>query len=467
MIGAIVRKETRALLRDGRLWVLGAALLLLFAAMLVTAQQRHRQAAQERVEVETASRAQWDHQGDKNPHRGAHFGLYAFKPASALAGVDPGIDAQAGQALWLEPHRRNMALFTPAADAAPALGLGDLTPAFVLLALVPLLIAVLGHGTVSQERELGTLRMLHACGLRARPMVIGKWLGLCAGVSLVLAPALLLGAWLVVDRRGLPEAVALAVALVAYYAVWAALTVLVSIHARTSRSALLLVVALWVAAVFVVPRLGAALVERALPLPTGAAFWSAITHDIEEGLPGDGNATQRMKDFDARLLAGHGVTRLDDLPFGANASRRLFRDAYATKIYALHFDAFWAAQAKQQALLRGLTWPSPFAPMRAIGSALAGTDLAHRGHFEDAAEHYRQRFATLLDEWDLRATSGVTSFESKYAGNAVWQAMPAWSYETPGLGFKLRSAWPDVVALALWLAAAIAALLMSARRLTP
>ena len=58
MMGALVLKETRALLRDGRLWMLGGALFLLFVAMLATAQSGLRQAGQERREVEVVSRSQ-------------------------------------------------------------------------------------------------------------------------------------------------------------------------------------------------------------------------------------------------------------------------------------------------------------------------------------------------------------------------------------------------------------------------
>lgn len=266
MMASIARKETLALLRDGRLWSLGLTLALLFIAMLFTAVDRRDKAEQERSAVEHAVRDQWDHQGDKNPHRAAHFGLYAFKPRSALSSVEPGVDAQTGQALWLEPHKRNMAMFTPAADAAPALGLGAFTPAFVLLALVPLLIAVLGHSTVTQERELGTLRMLHACGARATPLLLGKWLGLCAGLALVLAPALIVGAWgMMADPRGMAAAASLGAALLPYYATWAAGTVLVSAFCTSSRAALLVMIAFWIAAVFIVPRLAASWVEHIAP----------------------------------------------------------------------------------------------------------------------------------------------------------------------------------------------------------
>lgn len=467
MSAAIVMKETRTLLRDGRLWGLGLALALLLLAMLATAGQRRQAAEQERHETEIAARAQWNDQGDKNPHRAAHFGLYAFKPQSALAAVDPGLDAQTGQALWLEPHKRNLALFAPAADAAPSLGLGDTGPAFVLLALVPLLIVVLGHGAVTQERESGTLRMLQACGARTGTLVTAKWLGLCVGVGLVLLPALALGAWWTVDSHGWGAAAVLAVALLLYFAIWAALAVLVSTLTRQSRTALLVLLALWVAAVFVVPRFGAAVVERLVPLPTGDAFWQAIHRDIDQGLPGDGSAKQRMAAFDAKLLADHGVERLQDLPFGANATRRLFRDAYATKVHALHFDRLWQAQRDQQTRLRWLTALSPYALMRSTSSALAGTDLAHRQHFEDAAEQYRQRFTTLLDEWDAQATRGVTSADSRHGSEALWRSMPPWTYEPPGVGFALSQSWPDLLMLALWLAALLAGLRAGARRLNP
>lgn len=467
MIAAIAAKEARGLMRDGRLLGMGIVLTVLLLVMLAVSVERRRAAEQERAEVEHTARAQWDHQGDKNPHRAAHFGLYAFKPASSLAAVDPGLDARTGQALWLEPHKRNVALYPPAADAAPSLGLAEPTPAFVLLALVPLLIAVAGHGIVAQERESGTLRMLHASGIRERSLVLGKWLGLCVGVGVVMLPALAIGAWLVAERQTWPRALLLMSALAPYYATWAGLTVIASIWAKTSRSALLALVALWTAGVLIVPRLGATLVERMTPLPTGEVFWSAIHHDIEQGLPGDGDAKARLAAFDAKLLAEHHVARLDDLPFGANASRRLFRDAYATRVHALHFGQLWERQLDQEAQLRAWTAISPYASMRAISASLAGTDLAHRRHFEDAAEAYRQRFTTWMDEWDLGATRGVTSFESRYAGDAQWQALPAWRYAMPGTNFALRSAWPDMGVQIAWVVVAVAAMLVSARRLRP
>lgn len=471
MIASVAIKEIRTLLRDGRLWGLGLTVALLFVAVLASSLEQRRSAERERLAVEVAARQQWDSQGDRNPHRAAHFGLYAFKPKSALSGIEPGIDAQVGQALWLEPHKRNMAMFSPAADAAPSMGLGSFTPAFVLLALVPLLIAVLGHATVTQERELGTLRMLHACGMRGIPLVVGKWTGLCGGLAAVLAPALAVACWLLLDQhdaRGTAWMAAwLLVALCLYYGTWAAVTVLVSSMCRSSRAALLVLLALWVGWVFILPRISASAVQQALPLPTGQQFWSRIQQDIDNGLPGEAAAAQRMQAFDAQLLADNGVSRLQDLSFGANARRRLFRDAYATKVHALHFSQLWEAQFAQQRTLRWMTAATPYAPARAIASALAGTDLAHRHHFEEAAETYREQYTALMDEWDMKSTRGVTSFESRYAGNAQWQAIPKWQYAAPGVAFGLQHSAADWSLLAGWFGLALAGMCLAARRLNP
>jgi ABC-2 type transport system permease protein len=474
MIGLVVRKELRAIWRDGRLLLLGLSLFLMFAGLLAASSAATRAAEAERNQVGATARDQWERQGVKHPHRAAHFGIYAFKPMLPLAAVDPGVGAQVGQSLWLEPHKRNMARNSPTADAPVAVRLGQLVPAFVLVALVPLLLIGLGHNAVTHEREAGTLRMLHGAGMSGATLLLGKWMAMMLALGMVLLPALAAGAWLLIDSGGraldaddAARAGLLVLALLIYYATFAALAIAVSARLQTSRGALFALVAVWIACVLVVPRLGAALAERACPLPTGEAFWTAIAADIQRGLPGDGDAASRLKAFDAELLKRSGVTRLEDLPYGANAERRLFRDAYATRVHALHFGRLWKGYATQQNVLRVAALLSPALPMRGVSMALAGTDLAHQRHFEEAAEAYREYFTVQIDEWDKHATQGVVSYESKYAGNAQWQAIAPFAYGTPTVGFALQKGAPDAALLLAWLGGATALLLWAGRRLVP
>ena len=386
MIGFVVQKEMRALWRDGRLLVLALSLCCLFAGVMAASAAATANAQSERDQVGATARAQWERQGVKHPHRAAHFGIYAFKPELALAAVDPGIGDQVGQSLWLEPHKRNMTRNRPAADAPPSARLGDTVPAFVLLVLVPLLIIGLGHNAITQERESGTLRMLNAAGLRGGTLLFGKWIALVLAVGIALLPALVVGAWLLAGAGHVVSAPRLAfygLGLVVYYAVFAALTVALSARLRSSRGALMLLLSLWIAAVWIVPRLGAAAAGGLLPVPTGEAFAAAVATDIQRGLPGDGDAASRSAAFEARLLAENGVTRPEDLPIGANAARRIFRDAYATRVYALHFGRLWDRYADQQNVLRVAGLLSPVVPMRGLSASLAGTDLAHQRRFEE------------------------------------------------------------------------------------
>lgn len=161
------------------------------------------------------------------------------------------------------------------------------------------------------------------------------------------------------------------------------------------------------------------------------------------------------------------MNRLEDLPFGANAKRRLFRDAYAARVYACILVSSGRCSGANMRCCALASLVTPYAPVRAISSALAGTDLAHQHHFEEAAEQYRQQFTTMVDEWNLQSTRGVTSFESRYAGNTQWRVIPAWRYETPGLGFVLRHTAVDWALLSAWLALAVGLMCFGARRLNP
>jgi ABC-2 type transport system permease protein len=472
MMLAIVRKELRAIVRDGRFAVLALSLSLLLIGLLIAAAQQHQRIAAEKAEVAALVRGQWDEQGDKHPHRGAHFGLYALRPDSPLAGIDPGLDPYLGQALWLEPHRRNMTRFRPAADEVPSVRFGQPTPAFALTVVLPLLIIALAFPAISQERESGTLRMLHSAGLPGGRLLAGKLLALLATVAPVLLLAV--GGGLGLAAAGAPpqadalsRGVLLALSYLLYCGVFAAIALAVSAWMRTSRLSLFVLLGLWIAFTFVVPRMGAAAAERAVPLPTAERFWGDIHRDYTQGLPGDTNLATRGKTFEAELLRRHNVLRLEELPFGVAAARRLERDAYADRVHALHFDALWQRYGRQEQWLRAAAVLSPVVAMRSISMKMAGTDLAHQRHFEEAAEGYRRHVNTRIDQWDVDNTRGITSFDDRYASNDLWRSIEPFRYAPPRVGFALRAAWPDLLVLLAWAVAAGWLLRASLRKLDP
>ncbi|RZK90408.1 MAG: hypothetical protein EOO62_35100, partial [Hymenobacter sp.] len=92
MIRLLLKKELTELLRTTRVsWLLlGLAALLGLALYNGYAYSTTRSAFLR--ESQKTTYQQFISQGDKNPHLGAHFGFYAYKPTADLALVDNGLE---------------------------------------------------------------------------------------------------------------------------------------------------------------------------------------------------------------------------------------------------------------------------------------------------------------------------------------------------------------------------------------
>jgi ABC-2 type transport system permease protein len=470
MIASIIRKEFVSTLRDGRLWILGIFLLAIFMGFFLASTHELTQLRQEKHSVGLTAKEQWNTQSVKNPHSAAHYGIYVFKPDLPVAALDPGLRPFVGQSLWLEPHKRNLTRFSPSTDQILANRFGQATTSFVLYALLPLMIVALTFNSVSQERERGTLRMLHSLGIAAKPLLFGKLLGLLAAFMLVLTPALL-AALLLLGQNfslGLDDGLRLLASFLMfliYYTIFAAVSIAASAFFQTSRVSLFCLLAFWLASVFVAPRLGAVTAEALSPNPTASQFWESIKTDIAQGLEGDGNHEQRAQAFEAKLLQEYGVSRKEDLPVGFVSLNRQHNDGYSVRVHELHFDRLRDNFADQQHLTHFASWLGPSIAIRSLSMAMAGMDLAHQRDFEDAAEEYRHYFIDLTEDWDRERSHGTE--RSAKGQESDWRSVKAFDYSAPQIDFALKAALLDLMVLICWLAVAIALLTLSAKRLNP
>lgn len=463
MMSVLTVKECRALLRDGRLLGLGLVLLVLSVGALWISHSHSERRQAEKRQLQHATQEQWNNQGEKHPHRGAHFGLYVFAPESPLAALDPGVQAHFGESIYLEPHRRNLARLSAVQNDLMHGRFGEFTPAFVLISALPLLIVVAVHASIAGERESGVLRLVRSTGTRMGAVVWSKALATTAAVGLILL--VVFAVVLVLSGEVLRSAL-LALAYLAYCVIFVAIGLAVSAASRTSRQALIVLVALWLAMTWLVPRGGATMAAELIELPSAQAFWADIRRDYEQGLPGDGDLATRARQFDRQLLAAHQVTKLEDLPFGAYAVRRMNRDRYADHVHQQHFDRLWRQFDRQEGVLRWTSILSPAIAARNVSMTLAGTDLGHRKTFEDAAERYRQYFNTHIDRWDAQKTVGLRSFEDRYAHNELWRSIKPFDYRAPGAKEAVLSTLPDLAILATWTVAALGLLAVVARRVS-
>lgn len=468
----IPRHELRQLRRDGRLRAAAWLGLGLLVALALLGWQTYRREAHERAHFETAARKQWENQGDKHPHRAAHFGIYLTKPELPLTLFDSGIKPATGRVLWLEAHARSVFAFSPGEDAGAAGILGLTNGAEVLQLLGTLLVILAAYGSVAREREEGTLRLLLAQGVSPRRWFLGKCLGLglaLAAVGLPIMAGLGLLCWRAdpagfgIDVAG--RALALAAAHGAFFAAWLVGAVAVSAWARTARGALALLLGLWVAGGILAPRLAATFASSLAPLPTVAEFAKAQADDFAKGFDGLPGWNAQLAKLEKDTLAQYKVKTLAELPVGFSGIRMQAMDAFEGRISDRHQQRLEKIYAQQNRWHWATAIFGPYVPMRALSSGLAGMDWAHYQHFAEVAEVYRRAVVKSMDQLLERELVG-DKWEIQF-GRDVWSSVPPFSYTMPSYAWALREAAVPAGLVSGWLMLASVIAWVGVRRIAP
>ena len=468
MIGVIARKELRELVRDGRLRLLsGIVVVLALAAFAFGAQQTLR-AQEAREHAQERAAEQWEGQGAKNPHVAAHYGTYAFAPTNVTTALDPGVSAFLGRSVKLEAHRRNLASQSAAQDGGTQ-RLGEFSVAMVLMMLVPLLIIALGYGVWSQERERGTLRQLMSTGVEHGALLAGKALALFIVLAGLLVPAGVLivgGLWILgggglgtLGRVGL-----LVLSYSMYFAVFAGLTLYMSAMARSSRGALVGMVAVWAVFCLLVPRVGSELAATIQPLPSQAELGRAVANSLAKGIDGTTEREVAIEAMVADAMAEQGISNAGFLvDQGALTAVELRAEAqWEDAIYDHHVGQLEDRIAAQENWASRIGVLSPFVAMRGLSAGLCGTDYAHHRHFTDYTEAWRKQLVTQLNT-AFGENAGADGWAYR-AGPELWKNAPPFAYTAPGLPFVWRHHAFDLLVLLGWLALALVLARRSARR---
>lgn len=186
--------------------------------------------------------------------------MFVFQPNFITSLIDPGIQAYAGIAVFLEPHRQNNFLFRPADDAGASARFGHLSASIVLQLFVPLLVIVLTFDAISGEQSSGTLRQLLASGVSLRAFGAGKLLGSLVRLLLLTLPVVIACAiaLLRADMRQFsgsgPRLAWMVAAYSLYFLIWLFVTLAVSARSRTPGTSLAVALGIWVVATLLLPR---------------------------------------------------------------------------------------------------------------------------------------------------------------------------------------------------------------------
>lgn len=438
------------------------------AALTVTAAidgaRRAVKERQEQIQATAAMRDFWIGQGQANPHSAAHFGVHVFQPTPRLAFFEPGHLSALPSASHLEAHHQNLFRFRPSRDEAPG-RLFSLTPAGLLQVLMPLWALFLAFDAVSGERARGTLAQLFLAGASARQLLVGKALGVLSVLGAAMAPAALVSifvgvVWVGIDRGdvlvlgwicGLHAVVA---------AAWALAGVAVSAICRTSRTALVILLGVWVAQTVLLPRVAVAISEIAVPLPGLPSFEARVEKELQNGLDGHDPEDERVEKLKQETMRKYGVQRVEDLPINFDGLRMQASEEHGNEVFDARFGELFDAMEHREQVARWLGLLSPLELLRPSSMALAETDFAHHRRFVEAAERYRR---ALVKQMNLvmaeRSKTGDWAFT---VGEDVWRSVPA--FEAPAR--RPRPLVDAQLGLLAWLAAAGVLLAAAAKRVS-
>ena len=466
MISKTFIKETKELLRDGRVRVAFFIVILLLGVAVWISAKQYENVNEQHAVAQTAERAIWDNQGNKNPHSAAHYGTYAFKPKYPLSLVDQGVDKYAGSSIFLEAHKRNEAQFSAATDQTGLARFGDLTPDFILLFIIPLLIILLGYNSFTKEREMGTLTLLKSQGISSWKWMFGKWAALFLPILAITAVLFFIAAVVLTNLKDFGvfswgSLLVMFLVYIGYYIIFINLVLLISSKVKKSGISLVLSLCLWIVACLAAPKAASNIAENKHPYPTRQEFAANVLKDKKEGLDGHNPWSKEAKLLEEEVLREHGVDSLHQLPFNFDAYRMQKGEEHEAEVYFKHYNHLKDQYTKQAGIYRSLAAISPYLPTRFLSMSIAHTDYATHWDFADAAEAYRiatQKF--LNDNFAENSQYGNWAYQ---ADASFWKTLPAFEYDPPELDAILEKNSSNLVILGLWLAASFGLLLFTTK----
>lgn len=449
---AIARSEWRAMLRNQVALAAGILMLALTLAAILVSHERLSAVNAERARFQSTAEEQWQNQPDRHPHRVVHYGHYVFRPLSPLAFFDFGIDPFTGNTLFLEGHRQNSANFSDAGQSSVLLRFGQLTPAFVLQVLTPLLIVFLAFGSVARERERGQLRLQIVQGIRGSTLLLGKLLA-HGGVALLLgAPAFVALAAIAFMHPGVaPQALTMLAGYVLYLLVWVAAAILVSSAMPRARDALLALVAGWIVTAILLPRVmpdfAAGAVERPSRIETEVAIHERLAAIGDSHDPND----PYFNAFRARTLEKYGVPKVEDLPVNYGGLLMQEGERLTSALFDEFMQADFARQREESAFVYASSVFSPVIALRRMSTALAGTHLDAHARFLGEGEKYRFGFVQALNGLHANVVSPTGAGDERIDRHH-WQDRAPFGYPpAPYREVATRHAWPAFAVLGGWL----------------
>jgi ABC-2 type transport system permease protein len=296
-------------------------------------------------------------------------------------------------------------------------------------------------------------------------LALGKAVGVAAALGLVVIPVTLTGVAALAYssefeglRDDLPRAALLAAAYLIYFATCVFICLGVSALTRSSRTALVILLAFWFLNSLVIARAAADFAAWWHPTPSAVEFQTAL----EQDLANPEEMRMRLERRRQELMRQYHVASMDAVPINFSGISLQEGEEHGNEVFDRHYGRLFKAYEAQNRTFQWAGIAAPIVPIRSLSMALAGTDLAHHRDFVTAAEEYRRRIQRVMNDDIVRnAKPGV----AYVADSDLWARVPEFKYELPDASWALRQTMPSIGLLLGWLGGALWCASRATRRL--
>ncbi|PXY43095.1 ABC transporter permease [Flavobacterium hydrophilum] len=403
------------------------------------------------------SREDWLKNPDKNPHRMAHYGNFAFRKSTSLSVFEFGMEPFFGNAIFLEAHKQNTANFSEAGFSNSMLRFGEISTAMVLQILLPLLIFFLGFNSVAAERENGTLKLLLSQGISWKQLLLGKILGIASVIMMLFIPAILVLVfiWLLLQNFAVSfdETLKMILFIVfhfLYLLFFCAIAVLISASCKTSKKALVSLIGIWLVFTIILPRTTQAIGAYIYEAPSKIKFNSDIEKDILKQGDSHNPNDSHYKAIKDSLLAVHKVDSVQKLPFNYSGFIMTEGEKISSNIYNKHLKNLLQVYEKQNSFSRAVSFLNPYIAMKNLSMALSNTDYDSYIDFQKQAETYRYNMAQKMNALQIKYISNKKD-KPTVIDKDHWAEVQEFHYEPKGVFTVLKNEIISVISLFLWI----------------
>lgn len=452
--------------------VLIIGVILTFSSVVVTAFKMHELSV-DRQAMQHASEESFMQQPDKHPHRMVHYGHYVFRTPSPLSMLDPGVDAYTGNSIFLEGHRQNSAMFAEQKQGTGLNKLGNLSPAFIVQVLAPLLLILIGYSAISRERESQTLSFLLAQGTSIFTLIIGKSVALFSVICLIVFPLSLSGVFAIFQGESSVVVGSFLFAYTLYLSAWVLLVLLFSTALSKNSASFTALTFVWILLCIAMPRIASTTAAVSVPAAGKLETDFAVIAELRKLGDGHNANDPAFAQLKQSLFEQYNVDSVEALPINFRGLVASKSEAELSQVLQQFSEQRMQHELQQTQISRNFGWLSPKVAIQALSMISAGTSLETHHRFIRETEALRFNFVQSLNKAhmeqlnyldDINRNNGEEGWKKARVSATNWQMIEGFNFIIDDANTRLSQSSQAFFQLLLWTAILLVLIRLMGRR---